>query len=268
MTLPDNSFKRALQRGAPQFGCWAAFADSYVTEALASIGFDWLLIDNEHAPNDLRSTLSQLQAVAPYRSHPVVRPARSDTAAIKQMLDIGVQTLLLPMIDTADQARDAVLATRYPPRGVRGVGAALARASRWNGVTDYLGKASDEICVLVQVETVTGLGNVDAIAEVEGIDGVFFGPADLSASLGLLGQPGADSVRAEIRRGIESVARAGKSSGVLATDERAAREYLAAGASFVAVGTDVALLGAAARQLLAAYRNGAADAVSAKPGGY
>lgn len=190
MSLPQNTFKRALAEGKPQFGLWAALADAYVTELLATAGFDWLLIDNEHAPNDVRSTLAQLQAVAAYASHPVVRPVRSDSALIKQLLDIGAQTLLLPMIDTAEQAADAVAATRYPPQGIRGVGSALARASRWNRIPDYLNTAADELCVLVQVETVQGLDNLSAIAAVDGVDGVFFGPADLSASMGLLGKPG------------------------------------------------------------------------------
>jgi 4-hydroxy-2-oxoheptanedioate aldolase len=268
MELPVNTFKRALIQGTPQFGLWAAFADAYVTEALAATGFDWLLIDNEHAPNDLRTTLAQLQAVAPYHSHPVVRPVRSDTAIIKQLLDIGVQTLLLPMIDTVEQAREAVAATRYPPQGVRGVGAGLARASRWNQVPSYLERAAGELCVLVQVETVTGLGNLDGIAALEGIDGVFFGPADLSASMGMLGQAGAAEVRAAIRTGIETVRRAGKAAGVLAPDETIAREYLRAGATFVAVGTDVGLMSAAAKALLAAYRTGAGPATHAGRGGY
>src|SRR5579859_6711319 len=152
MSLPHNPFKRALAEGRPQFGLWAALADAYVTELLATAGFDWLLIDNEHAPNDVRSTLAQLQAVSAYRSHPVVRPVKSDTALIKQLLDIGAQTLLLPMIDTEEQAREGVAATRYPPQGVRGVGSALARASRWNRVPDYLNNAAEDLCVLLQVE--------------------------------------------------------------------------------------------------------------------
>jgi 4-hydroxy-2-oxoheptanedioate aldolase len=255
MDLPINTFKRTLLQGTPQFGLWAAFADAYVTEIIAAAGFDWLLIDNEHAPNDLRSTLAQLQAVAPYHSHPVVRPVRSDPAIIKQLLDIGVQTLLLPMIDTIEQAREAVAATRYPPEGIRGVGAALGRASRWNHVPGYLENAARELCVLVQIESVKGLGNLAAISEVEGVDGVFFGPSDLSASMGMLGKAGAEPVRAVIRDGIGAVRRAGKAAGVLAPDEAYAREYLAAGASFVAVGTDIALMKAATGKLLATYKS-------------
>ncbi|MFL9867583.1 4-hydroxy-2-oxoheptanedioate aldolase [Paraburkholderia fungorum] len=267
MSLPQNTFKRALAEGKPQFGLWAALADAYVTELLATAGFDWLLIDNEHAPNDVRSTLAQLQAVAAYASHPVVRPVRSDSALIKQLLDIGAQTLLLPMIDTAEQAADAVAATRYPPQGIRGVGSALARASRWNRIPDYLNTAADELCVLVQVETVQGLENLSAIAAVEGVDGVFFGPADLSASMGLLGKPGDARVREAICSGIRTVRDAGKAAGVLAPDAGIAAEYLAAGATFVAVGTDTGLLSRAAADLAASYKKIAVMAAPVK-GGY
>ena len=249
----ENPFKRALAAGRPQFGLWAALADPYVTEVLATAGFDWLLIDGEHAPNDIRSTLFQLQAVASYKSHPVVRPVKSDTALIKQYLDIGAQTLLLPMIDTAEQAAEAVAATRYPPQGIRGVGSALARASRWNRVTDYLGKAQDELCVLVQVESTRGLANLASIAEVDGVDGVFFGPADLSASMGYLGRPGEPVVKQAICDGIRTVKAAGKASGVLATDPHIAAEYLDAGAIFVAVGTDTGLLSKVAADLAAQF---------------
>lgn len=267
MSLPPNPFKRALAQGQPQFGLWAALADAYVTELLATAGFDWLLIDNEHAPNDVRSTLAQLQAAAAYPSHPVVRPVRSDAALIKQLLDIGAQTLLLPMIDTPAQAADAVAATRYPPQGIRGVGSALARASRWNRIPDYLNTAAEELCVLVQVETVQGMQNLPSIAAVDGVDGVFFGPADLSASMGLLGKPGDPSVREAIRHGIRTVRSAGKAAGVLAPDPAIAADYLEAGATFVAVGTDTGLLSRAAADLAAAYKNTATVAASPK-GGY
>ena len=258
MQIPDNPFKRALAQDRPQIGLWAALADSYVTELLASTGFDWLLIDGEHAPNDLRSTLAQLQAVAPYPTHPIVRPVRNDAAIIKQLLDIGTQTLLVPMIENADDARAAVAATRYPPLGIRGVGSALARASRWNGAADYLHRAADELCMLVQVETANALAQLDEIAAVDGVDGVFFGPADLSASMGLLGQPGAPSVREAIVAGIGAVRAHGKAAGVLAADRTIANEYLQAGATFVAVGSDVALLARGASELAAAFRQSVA----------
>jgi len=267
MKATENKFKRALAAGVPQFGLWAALADPYVTELLATAGFDWLLVDNEHAPNDVRSTLAQLQAIASYESQAIVRPVKSETALIKQFLDIGAQTLLLPMIDTEEQAREAVAATRYPPEGVRGVGSALARASRWNKIPAYLTTAADELCILVQAETVRSLSNLEAIASVDGVDGVFFGPSDLSASMGLLGKPGDSKVREAIRDGIDTVRKAGKAAGVLAPDEAFAREYMEAGASFVAVGTDTGLLSSAAAQLAAKYK--ATDsATKSEKGGY
>ena len=192
-----NTFKQALKAGTPQIGLWASLADPYIAEALATAGFDWLLIDAEHAPNDLRSVLAQLQAVgsaasftaSPHPTHAIVRPPIGDVVMIKQYLEIGAQTLLIPMVDTAEQAARMVAATRYPPRGVRGVGSAGARSSRWSGIPGYVHGADAETCLLVQVETTTGLANLAEIAAVEGVDGVFFGPADLSASMGLLGQP-------------------------------------------------------------------------------
>jgi 4-hydroxy-2-oxoheptanedioate aldolase len=253
MNLPPNLFKRALAAGKSQFGLWAALADPYVTEVLATAGFDWLLIDNEHAPNDLRTTLAQLQAMAPYATHPVVRPVEADRASIKRLLDIGAQTLLVPMIDTAAQAEAVVAATRYPPAGVRGVGSSLARASRWNHVPDYLHAAAAELCVLVQVETVTGLRNLQDIARVDGVDGVFFGPSDLSASMGLLGKTGDPSVRDAVLGGIRTVRDAHKAAGVLTTDRALVRAYRDAGALFIAVGTDIGILGKAAGELRGAF---------------
>lgn len=253
MQLPVNRFKHALAAGQTQFGLWDALADPYVTEVLATTGFDWLLLDNEHAPNDLRTTLAQLQALAPYATHPVVRPVKADRALIKRFLDIGAQTLLVPMIDTAEQAAEVVAATRYPPHGVRGVGSSLARASRWNHVPDYLATAADELCVLVQVETVTGLANLADIVRVDGVDGVFFGPSDLSASMGLLGHAGDPRVREAVTGGIRAVRAAHKAAGVLTVDRALAQAYIDAGATFVAVGTDIGILRAAATGLRQAF---------------
>lgn len=253
MQIPVNTFKQALREGREQIGLWLALADAYAAEAVAGSGFDWLLIDGEHAPNDLRSVLAQLQAVAPYAAHPIVRPAIGDVVAIKQWLDLGVQTLLIPVVETAEQAAAMVAATRYPPRGVRGVGSALARSSRWASVNDYAHAADEQMCVLLQVETVKGLANLDAIAAVEGVDGVFFGPADLSASMGLLGQPTHPDVRRAIEGGIKAVRAAGKAPGLLALDIELARHYLAQGAQFVAVGAEISLLVKACRDLAAAF---------------
>ncbi|KAI3605399.1 2,4-dihydroxyhept-2-ene-1,7-dioic acid aldolase (plasmid) [Cupriavidus necator H850] len=256
MEIPRNAFKAALKEGRAQIGLWVGLADPYAAEAVAGTGFDWLLIDGEHAPNDVRQILSQLQAVAPYPVHPVVRPVIGDVALIKQILDVGAQTLLVPVVETAEQAAQMVAATRYPPSGIRGVGSALARSSRWNQIDGYLHKADAEMCVLVQVETRRGLENLEAISAVDGVDGVFFGPADLSASMGYLGNPGHPDVQRCILDGIAAVRRAGKAPGVLTADQALARRYIEAGALFVAVGVDTTLLVRAARDLVAQF-NGA-----------
>ncbi|MBS0580516.1 MAG: 4-hydroxy-2-oxoheptanedioate aldolase [Proteobacteria bacterium] len=249
MDMPRNTFKQALQARQPQIGLWLGLADAYAAELLAGCGFDWLALDAEHAPNDVRTVLSQLQAVAAYPVQAVVRTPSDDRTLLKQYLDLGVQTLLVPMVESAAQAARIVSATRYPPAGVRGVGSALARASRWNQIGNYLRESARELCVLVQVESLAGLQDLASIAATEGIDGVFFGPADLAASMGLLGQPTDARVQDAIRQGIHRVRAAGKAAGVLAVDADVARSYLDAGAGFVAVGVDTTLLVRAARQL-------------------
>lgn len=254
MKMPANRFKQALRQGCPQIGLWVGLADANAAEAVAATGYDWLLLDGEHAPNDPRSVLQQLRAVAPYASHPVVRPVQGDTVLVKQYLDIGAQTLLVPMVDDAEQAARLVRAMRYPPEGVRGMGASLARASRWNQVDDYVNQASDQMCLLVQAETPTAMGNLAAMAAVEGVDGVFFGPADLSAAMGYRGQAGHPAVQEAILHGIATVRAAGKAAGVLMADRALARRYLDAGATFVAVGVDTTLLVRAARDLLQDFK--------------
>ena len=268
MDIPVNRFKAALRDGTPQLGLWLGLADSYVAELLATTGFDWLLIDAEHAPNDPRSVLGQLQALAPYPVHPVVRPVVGRIDLIKQYLDIGAQTLLIPMIEDAKQAAEMVAATRYPIRGNRGVGSALARASRWNQVDNYMTRCEAELCVLAQVETVKGLQNLYSIAAVEGVDGVFFGPADLSASMGLLGKSSDPAVLEAIAQGIETVKRAGKAAGTLTSDPRLANEYLELGATFMAVGVDTTLLVRAATTLASSFRRSAAPSPSASDSSY
>jgi 4-hydroxy-2-oxoheptanedioate aldolase len=253
-TLQKNLFKTALARQSPQIGLWLALADAYSAEICAGAGFDWLLIDGEHAPNDVRSILDQLQAIAPYPVHPVVRPPAGDVAPIKQLLDIGAQSLLIPMVETAAQAELLVSAVRYPPRGVRGVGSALARASHWNGIPGYLDQADEQICLLVQIETRRGLENIEAIAAVEGVDGLFIGPADLSASLGHRGHPEHEEVQAAIIDAIARIRTSAKAAGILATDGKLIREYLTLGCSFVAVGADTTLLSTGARTLAARFK--------------
>jgi 4-hydroxy-2-oxoheptanedioate aldolase len=263
-----NPFKQALKYGTPQIGLWMSLADPYAAEAIATIGFDWLLVDGEHAPNDLRSVLATLQAVAPYKSHPVVRPPVGDVALIKQYLEIGAQTLLIPMVDTAEQAARMVAATRYPPQGIRGVGSTAARSSRWSSVPKYLHGANEEMCLLVQVETKTGLANLAEIAAVEGVDGVFFGPADLSASMGFLGDVAHPEVVAAMTQGIATVKSAGKAAGILMTNNASSHYYLEQGALFVAVGVDAMLLVQTARTLLGEFKAGGPGTTGSGPSSY
>ncbi len=274
MQIPVNAFKQALLDKRTQIGLWVGLADAYVAEAIAGTGFDWLLIDGEHAPNDVRSVLAQLQAVAPYPTHPIVRPVQGDVALIKQLLDVGAQTLLVPMVETAEQAERMVAAMRYPPHGIRGVGSALARSSRWNQIDGYLHDADAQMCLLVQVESRRGLDNLEAIVAVPGVDGVFFGPADLSASLGHLGQPGDTEVQRTLFAAVATVLAAGKAPGILITDTKLAQQYLDAGALFVAVGVDTTLLVRACRDLARAFKRGDAGGTAtpiestASRGGY
>ncbi|MDB5847882.1 MAG: 2-dehydro-3-deoxyglucarate aldolase [Rhodoferax sp.] len=266
MRTPTNPFKLAMREGRPQFGLWLGMADAYSAEILAGTGYDWLLVDGEHAPNDLRSTLGQLQAIASSASafaqepapHAIARLPVGNTALVKQYLELGVQTLLVPMVDTPAQAADLAQAMRYPPQGVRGMGNALARSSRWQRYPNYIHEANDQVCLLVQAETVEAMRNLDAMAAIDGDDGIFIGPADLSASMGYPGEPGHPEVQAAIEDGIKRILQAGKAPGILATTEPQARKWLAAGALFVAIGIDTMLLTAAASALLAPFKNTAA----------
>jgi 4-hydroxy-2-oxoheptanedioate aldolase len=260
MQLPINTFKQRLQSGQPQIGLWLGLADAYCAELAANAGFDWLLLDGEHAPNDLRSLLAQLQAIAPYPAQPIIRPPIGDTALIKQLLDIGAQTLLVPMVESAEQAAGLVRAMRYPPAGIRGVGSALARASRWNSIPGYLDCADEQMCLLVQIENLDGLANLDAIAAVDGVDGVFIGPADLSAAMGHRGNPGHPEVQAAIEDAILRIRQAGKAAGILSADQGLARRYLSLGASFVAVGVDTTVLMRGLQTLAAAFKDTPAPA--------
>ncbi len=258
--LPVNGFKAALRETRAQIGCWLAIGDAYTAEIVAGAGFDWLLIDGEHAPNTVTTMLAQLQALAAYPVHPVVRPAWNDPVMIKQLLDIGATSLLIPMVDDAVQAGQAVAAVRYPPVGIRGVGSALARASRWNRIDDYVRQADREICVLVQLETPRALANLDQILAVDGVDGVFIGPADLSAALGHPGNPAHPEVQALIESSILRIVGSGKAAGILSADPALAARYLALGARFVAVGTDTTLLARSADALAARFKAGSGQA--------
>jgi 4-hydroxy-2-oxoheptanedioate aldolase len=254
MQFHETPFKRRLLAGEAMTGLWLGLANPYAAEMAATAGFDWLLLDGEHSPNDLKGLLGQLQAIAPYASHPIVRPPVGDPVLIKQYLDIGVQTLLVPMVETADQAAGLVAAMRYPPRGIRGVGHVLARAAHWGQRADYLAQADDELCLLVQVETLQGLENLEVIATTEGVDGVFIGPADLSAAMGHLGNPGHPEVRSAIHDAISRVRAVGKVAGIVTVDEDEARGYLDAGCGFVGVGIDTLLLMTAMKKLAERFR--------------
>ncbi len=250
-----NLFKKAIaEPGKVQFGLWLALGNPYSAEVCATAGFDWLLIDGEHAPNDVPTILTQLQAVAPYAPHILVRPPVGDPNLIKQLLDIGVQTLLVPMVETAEQATGIVAATRYPKAGIRGVGGALARASRWNAIPNYLQQANAEICVIVQVESANALKNLDSIAAVEGVDALFIGPSDLAATMGHLGNPTHPEVLAAIEDAIHRIKLAGKPSGILTFDEPLIQRYGELGCRFIAVGADVILLARSVRGLAEKFK--------------
>ncbi|SHL38481.1 4-hydroxy-2-oxoheptanedioate aldolase [Roseovarius litoreus] len=256
MPAPENRFKSALARGDMLYGCWAGFADAYATEMLATAGFDWLVIDGEHAPNDLPSIMRQLQVLEGRHSAPVVRLPMGEPWAIKQVLDAGAQTLLIPMVDSADQARALVRATRYPPEGIRGSGAALARATQFSAIPDYISTANAQICLLVQVETRAGIDALDDILKVEGVDGVFIGPSDLAADMGYLGDSDQPEVRAVIRDALTRIAASDKAAGILSLDHDTALSYRDWGAQFLAVGIDVVMLAQTARATMARWRDG------------
>lgn len=258
MQMPRNDFKRALQAGETQIGLFLGLANGYAAEVVATAGFDWLLIDGEHGPNDLRSIIQQLQALAPYPVRPVVRTVDHDVARIKQLLDGGAQTLMVPMVETAAEAESLVRAMRYPPHGIRGVGTALARAARWNGVEGYFAQADGEMCLIVQIESTAGLAGLDDILKVDGVDAVFIGPSDLAASMGHLGNPGHPDVKAAVEDAITRIAASGKAAGVFSADPAIAAAYQANGARFLLVGVDALLLRNAAATLAARFRQDSA----------
>ena len=253
MDVPVNRLKRALRDGQAQIGLWSTLTSPVATEVVAGSGFDWVLLDTEHAPNDVTSVLRQLQAMQGSAASAVVRPYWNDTVLFKRLLDIGVQSLLVPFVQTADEARQAVAATRYPPEGIRGV-ATTIRANRYGRAKDYLHRAQDEICVIVQVETPQAIANVEAIAAVDGVDGLFIGPSDLAASMGHLGDNGHPDVRGEIECAIRQIRATGKCAGILAPVEADARHWLELGCLFVGVGNDTGILARQTEALAAKFK--------------
>jgi 4-hydroxy-2-oxoheptanedioate aldolase len=275
MQTPVNSFKAALQNKQAQIGLWCGLPDSYTTEICAGAGFDWLLLDGEHAPAEPRSFLQQLQAVAGYPGvHPIGRipmgHGNVGQMLIKQYLDLGFSTLLVPMVDTPAQAQEIVRSARYPQdddvgspvRGVRGM--ANARANRFGRYTRYAKDANAQTCLLLQAESQLALDNIEAIAAIDGVDGIFIGPADLSASLGHVLNPTHPAAQKAIDDGIRRIVATGKAAGILTPDEALARHYLALGATFVAVGLDTNLLTRHTSALAAKFKDGAAPVAAGK----
>src|SRR5882672_9768428 len=236
--LAPNPFRQAVREGRTQIGLWCSLCSNVAAEVIADAGFDWILIDTEHAPNELPMVFSQLQALVGGTAAPVVRPAWNDLVLMKRLLDVGVQNLLIPYVQTVEEARAAVAATRYPPQGVRGV-AVAHRANRYGRVKDYLPRIGDQICVLVQIETRLAVDNLEAIAAVEGVDGLFIGPSDLAADLGHLGDYGHPEVRAAIEDAMKRIRKAGKAPGILSPLEADARYWLSHGCVVLAVGSDI-----------------------------
>ena len=253
MDLPKNKFKHAMAAGKLQIGLWCSLCNNVAAEIVSDSGFDWLLLDTEHSPNEVPDILRQLQASQAGAANAIVRPAWNDPVLIKRYLDIGAQTVLLPYVQNVEEARRAVEATRYPPHGIRGV-TGSGRASRYGRVKDYLKKANDEVCVLVQVETREALGELDKIAAVPGVDGVFIGPSDLSASFGQIGNPAHADVQKAIEDAGKRIRAAGKGAGILTANEDEARRYIGWGYNFVAVGTDVVMLAKATDALAQKFK--------------
>lgn len=251
---PPNSLKAALHEGRRQIGLWSSLGSNVVAEVLAYAGYDWILVDTEHAPNDPVDVLAQLQALAAGTAEPVVRVAWNDKVLIKRLLDIGARSLLVPFVQSAAEAREAVAATRYPPRGIRGVSVAH-RANRFGRVPGYLQSADREICVLLQLETRTALNALEEIADVEGVDGLFIGPSDLAADLGHLGDAAHPDVQAAIAEAGKRIRAAGKPAGILAPIEADARRYFDMGFSFVAIGSDLGILASGSSQLASRMRD-------------
>jgi 4-hydroxy-2-oxoheptanedioate aldolase len=252
MTLPANMFKRGLKSGQQQIGLWCTVPGPILAEGLAGCGFDWIVVDTEHSLTDVPDVLSMMQAMAPYPVSAVVRPASNDTVLIKRLLDLGAQTLLIPYVQNAQEARQAVAAMRYAPRGLRGV-AGMVRANRYGTIKDYMHIAEQELCLIVQVETAEALARIDEIASVDGVDGLFIGPNDLAASMGHPGKMDHPDVVGAIEHAIKAIVAAGKPAGILTLDRAFARACMEWGTTFTAVGVDLSLLLAGARGLAAEF---------------
>jgi len=268
MELEKNKFKEALHNNETMWGLWLGIVNPNCAEICALAGFDWLLIDAEHAPFELSDIQSHLQALSAYDVSAVVRVDEGRTSLIKRVLDIGAQTLLVPMVDTAEQARKLVLDVNYPPVGHRGMGTALTRAAKWNHTVDYSKKSNEQVCLLVQVETIEAMTNIEQICSVDGIDGVFIGAVDLSASMGHVGNPNHPEVIAVINHAIDVIKKSGKAIGFLSVNVDIARNYVDKGVNFMAVGVDTLLLSNAAQDLANNVKNIEIKAAETQSSGY
>jgi len=237
-----NNLKQALAAHRPQIGLWQALANAYTAEICAGAGYDWLLFDGEHAPNTIQTLLAQLQAVKAYPVEAVARPPAGDPAIIKQYLDIGFRSLLIPMVESAAQAKMLVAATRFPPHGIRGVASATSRASGFGANARYLENTHADICLVVQIESAAGLAAIEDIAAIEGVDALFIGPGDLAGGLGHLGDSTHPKVVSAISQALTRIQSAGKAAGIFAPSAKTAAQYLQAGACLISIGTDTGLL--------------------------
>ena len=252
--IKPNTFKSALAAKQTQLGLWCCIADAYTNEILAGSGYDWLTLDMEHSPNDARSVLAQLQMLNGYGVEAIVRFPKFDSDMLKLYLDLGVRTLMFPNVETADQAKAIVAATRYPPRGIRGV-AGLQRANRWGRVKNYHANAETELCVIAQIESTTAVKNAPAIAAVDGIDGLFVGPSDLAASMGFMGNPLAPEVQQKIEEAKTLILATGKWAGILARGAVDAEVYAKMGFTMIGLGSDQGLLVKASDELVTQFRD-------------
>lgn len=255
MQIPQNTLKSALKQGKLQHGIWLTSGSGVLAELAGNAGFDWCLIDGEHGPNTISEMLPQLQALAISGTSAVVRIASAEAWMVKQALDLGCQTILVPMVDDAEMARAMAKAMRYPPDGTRGMGAVLARASGFGSIRDYPHSANAQVCLMVQAESRAALDNIDAIAATVGVDGVFVGPADLSADMGYPGRPHHPEVEAAIDHIIARTVAAGKIAGIITFDESRFDEYAKKGVTFLGVGGDMLILNRALKSLAAQVKS-------------
>ncbi len=255
MKAPQNHLKHALKAGRKQFGCWLNLADSIGAEIVGRAGFDWVLVDAEHGPNGIRDVTTQLQALEGLNTSGIVRVPIGETWIIKQVLDAGAQSLLIPIVESAQEAQKHVDAVRYPPNGNRGVGAFVARAAQFGTLTDYLTSADEQICLIVQLETKAGLEALDDMLAIDGIDGVFVGPSDLAADMGFLGNPKSPQVQKAIANALTRISASGKAAGILSLDDSDTKKYLEHGARMVGVASDVLTLNHTLREKAQKWRS-------------